>query len=267
MARTRVSREQAQSFDQVAWDYDRLGELNGRDHVGRWLEHVVLPGGRRALDLGCGSGKHAILLAARFEHVDAVDLAAPMIAVARARRQLANISYRQADLHDVDGAAQYDLVLSVMTLHHVPDLHAALARIRRLVAPGGRLVIVDVYDIDQEPGRRSPAQTMHQLIGVHIPLRVRLQVLAALRFGAGLVRDKPAVAWERYRLSTRPAWLDHLVSDRFFSRRELERCCAEEFAGYRFDVLGGPRGIGLVWDAPLVPAASAGIGLDTSSGG
>ena len=54
---------------------------------------------------------------------------------------------------------------------------------------------------------------------------------------------------EIYRLSIRRAWLDHRVSDRFFSREELIRCCDALFPGYRLDILGGPRGIGLVWDA------------------
>lgn len=65
-----------------------------------------------------------------------------------------------------------------------------------------------------------------------------------------LVRRGPAAAWEIYRLSTRRQWLDHRVTDRFFSRDELERSCQSLFPGYRFDILGGPRGIGLAWDAP-----------------
>jgi hypothetical protein len=70
-----------------------------------------------------------------------------------------------------------------------------------------------------------------------------------------LVRRGPATAWEIYRLSTRQDWLDHRVTDRFFSLDELERSCQSLFPGYRFDILGGPRGIGLVWDAPGDTAA------------
>ena len=49
-----------------------------------------------------------------------------------------NISYRQADLHELDDDGGYDFILSVLTLHHVPDLHAALCRVKGLLAPGGR---------------------------------------------------------------------------------------------------------------------------------
>jgi hypothetical protein len=53
--------------------------------------------------------------------------------------------------------------------------------------------------------------------------------------------------WQLYRLSVKRAWLDHIVSDQPFSRDELLRSGQDLFSGCRFDILGGPRGIGLVW--------------------
>jgi len=45
---------------------------------------------------------------------------------------------------------------------------------------------------------------------------------------------------------------DRVAADyhRFFNRAELERSCKQLLPGYRFDSLGGVRGIGLIWDAP-----------------
>jgi hypothetical protein len=83
-----------------------------------------------------------------------------------------------------------------------------------------------------------------------VPLRLRLRGLAVQQLGVNIVRRGLATAWQIYRLSTRPEWLDHRVSDRFFSRADLERSCGLVFPGYRFDRLGGLRGIGLIWDAP-----------------
>lgn len=217
MRRTTIRRAEAQSFDGVAEDYDRLGELNGNIAIGTWLDGMLPAAGGCALDLGCGTGRHAVQLAGRFEQVDAIDLSGPMIELARARRARPNITYRQADLHDVDGAGRYAFILSVLALHHVPDLHAALRHIKAL------------------------------------PLRSRLHALAVQRLSANLIRRGPAIAWEIYRLSTRREWLDHLVTDRFFSREELERSCETLFPGCRFGILGGTRGIGLVWDALLTP--------------
>lgn len=195
---------------------------------------VLLPGGGRALDLGCGTGRDAVLLAERFTHVDAVDLSLPMIEIARSKRSRPNVSYQRADLLETTGSGEYDLVLSVMALHHVPELWPALAHIKGLLASGGRLVLVDSY----------PAESVLERM---VPLRVRLHGMAVLRFGTNLVRRGPAIAWEIYRLQTRKEWMDHRVSDRFFSREELEQCCAALFPGCRLARLGGTV-IGLTWD-------------------
>jgi SAM-dependent methyltransferase len=236
MGRSAAARAAAQSFDRTAAGYDRMGDLNAGDGIGRWVEHALPPTGGRALDLGCGTGRHAVLLAGRFSHVDAVDLSRPMIELARAKRPRPNITYRQANLLDTAGAGQYDLVLSVMTLHHVPDLRAALAHVSDLLAPGGRLVLVDAY----------PAGSALQRL---VPLRPRLHAGAVMRLGTNLARHGPATAWEIYRLSTRREWLDHRVTDRFFTPALLDQCRAALLPGSTTERLGGTI-TGLTWDCP-----------------
>jgi len=235
MGLSAAARSAAQSFDRTAADYDRLGDLDENDSIRSWLVSVLPPAGGRALDLGCGAGRHAVLLAERFTHVDAIDLSLPMIEIARAKRSRPNVAYQQADLLEATGSGEYDLVLSVMTLHHVPDLHAALAHIKQLLAPGGRFVLVDPF----------PAESVLQRL---VPLRPRLHAGAVLRLGTNLVRRGPATAWEIYRLSTRREWLDHRVSDRFFRPEELEQCCATLFPGCKMEPLGGTV-VGLTWDS------------------
>jgi ubiquinone/menaquinone biosynthesis C-methylase UbiE len=63
-----LSWQEAQSFDRLAELYDRLGELSN-DAVGDWLPSVLPPRRSRALDLGCGAGRHAVLLADWFEQI------------------------------------------------------------------------------------------------------------------------------------------------------------------------------------------------------
>src|SRR5260370_24461451 len=101
-----------------------------------------------------------------------------MMGGAGGKRSRANITYQQADLVQTTGSGEYGLVLSVMTLHHVPDLQAALAHIKELLAPGGRIVLVDSY----------PAESALQRL---VPLRPRLHAGAVLRLWTTPVRRLP----------------------------------------------------------------------------
>lgn len=191
-----------QSFDRLAEQYDRLAELGPGDFA-RYLTSVLPDHGSAALDIGCGSGRHAVLLAERFDSVLGVDLSAPMIELGRRKRARPNVAYDVKDLMDVDGGP-YDLVLSVGTLHHVPDLEAALAKIRGLVARGGTAILADlVANRDRLPKWFFRAGAVLQL---------------ARDLGA-----RRASAWERFRLATHPAWIDHLASDRYLSAAEFDR--------------------------------------------
>ncbi|MDA0567948.1 class I SAM-dependent methyltransferase [Streptomonospora sp. S1-112] len=232
---TDAARERAQSFDHVAAEYERLAELTGDDGVGAWLPGVLpdasAASGGRALDLGCGTGRHTLVLAERFAHVEAVDLSRPMLDIARAKRSRLNVVYRCGDLLAEDGGptGRYDFVLSVRTLHHVADLEAALRRIRRLVAPGGRAVLIDVVS-------RRPSVPRWWLRGGLLRKLLR-----------NTLRRGPAEAWEVYRLSS-GAWLDHRVSDRYLSRAEFERRYGSVFPEGAFTSAAGA--CALVWDAP-----------------
>ena len=185
MRRTAVAVAEAQSFDRVADDLDLLAELAGDELVSSWLESVLPPTGWHAIDLGCGPGRHAVLLAGRFERVDAIDLSGPMIELARARRARPNISYLQGDLRQAGQAGHYGLVLCVRTLHHVPDLHAALSHLKSLLAPGGRLVVMDSYPAEADLG------PLRRMLHRAVPLRPRLHALAVQALATNLVRRGP----------------------------------------------------------------------------
>jgi ubiquinone/menaquinone biosynthesis C-methylase UbiE len=234
-----LSREQAQSFDRLAESYDRHGELEQErweNWTGGWVRSVLPESGARALDAGCGTGRHAVILAERFGHVDGVDLSGPMIELAEARRPLPNLRYRRCDLRDLTVADEdrYDFILSILTLHHVPDLHAALSNLKSLLAPGGRLAVMDLYVV----GMQWP----------HWTLRGRLHALFVLRLARDLLRRGRATAWEIYRLSTGPG-LDHRVSDRYFRLDELEQSCRALFPGCTIEPLSSDHDFAVVWDA------------------
>jgi len=221
------------SFDQLAVNFDRFAELVGGP-LSDYLVSVLPDQGGRAVDLGCGTGRHAAMLAGRYRTVLAVDISAPMLQLAQARRPLANITYQHRDLcslhPDIDGT--FDLIVSAYALHHVPALYQTLCGIRALCAPGGRVVLVDNV-------AATPAVPRRWFIS-----QARRTLASDL-----LGRRRPvAQAWELYRLNTDPAWLDHLTTDRFLSPDQFARCYAQVFPGARFTDLYRTRT--MCWDAP-----------------
>ncbi len=223
----------ARSFDEIAASFDRFAELVGGP-LNAYLDSVLPQGGERAVDLGCGTGHHAAMLAARYRQVLAVDVSAPMLQLARDRRHRPNITYQERDLRSVraDGDGTFDLVLSTHALHHVDDLERSLLGIRELVAPGGRVVLVD----NVAP---TPA----------VPRRWFVNEAVRTLVGDLLRRRRPAgEAWELYRLNTDPAWLDHVTTDRFLSPEEFAQHYGQVFPGARFTDLYRTRA--MCWDAP-----------------
>ncbi|MFG2799288.1 class I SAM-dependent methyltransferase [Streptomyces pseudovenezuelae] len=96
----------------------------------------------RALDVGCGAGDLARLLAARATRVHGIDSDERIIG--RARESTGPglpVTFAVADALAYDEGSPYDVITCVAVLHHLP-LTEALIRFRRQLAPGGTLVIV-----------------------------------------------------------------------------------------------------------------------------
>ncbi|WP_328932642.1 MULTISPECIES: class I SAM-dependent methyltransferase [unclassified Streptomyces] len=103
---------------------------------------AVPEGCRTALDVGCGDGLLARKLAGRAGSVTGVDRSPEMIRLARADVP-ENVTFVEADYLDGTSLADgtYDFVSAVAVVHHT-EFDNAVARLVRLLAPGGRLVIV-----------------------------------------------------------------------------------------------------------------------------
>ena len=101
--------------------------------------------GSRVLDLGCGPGLVATLLAAEGCRVTGVDLSRRSVEHARAeaRRRGQQIEYRVQDFRHLSEEGEYDLVLQSygeLSTLSPGDLDAVLTGVRRALAPGGHLV-------------------------------------------------------------------------------------------------------------------------------
>ena len=103
-------------------------------------------------DLGCGTGQVAELVAPFVERVVAVDGSAEMLSAARERlRKLKNVILRKGVLEKLpvqDGSL--DAAVLMLVLHHLPDPVAALSEARRVLRPGGKLLIIDMYPHERE---------------------------------------------------------------------------------------------------------------------
>ncbi len=120
------------------------------------------------LEVGCGTGSTALLLADGVEHITASDVSPNMIAVGveKAREQgVSNIDFVTADLFDsVLDRGAYDAVLAHNMLHLLEDIPAAVRRIGGLLKPGGIFISKTVC----RPGPGAPLK--FRLMRVILPL-------------------------------------------------------------------------------------------------
>jgi ubiquinone/menaquinone biosynthesis C-methylase UbiE len=133
---------QLKSFDRVAHLYDATRGLppTAEAVVADGLAHLLEGAGARSLlDLGVGTGRIAVPLAARGYPAVGVDISPGMLAVLRAKGSNVQPLLAEATrLPFRDGA--FDATLLVHILHLVPDMEAALAETIRVVRPGGLLL-------------------------------------------------------------------------------------------------------------------------------
>ena len=142
--------ETAQTFfARLAPKWDELRSLHVCETI---VEAAVLDAlGDRPIgsliDLGTGTGRMLGLLAPLAGRATGLDSSHAMLSVARAnleRQGLSRVDLRQGDIHAPPFArASFDLVVVHQVLHYLDDPARALRGAARLVAPGGRLLVVD----------------------------------------------------------------------------------------------------------------------------
>ena len=180
----------------VEWDPESylatmLAEVPGYEALQEQVVRATLGGDvRDALELGTGTGETALRVLAR--HPDArwvgIDASEPMLA--RARERLPHADLRRARLEDALPPGPFDLVVSVLAVHHLDaaakrDLFRRVASVLR---PAGRFVLGDVIVPDRPEDARVEIDNV-----VDVPDRLDDQL-----------------AWLRdARLSVDVPWLEH----------------------------------------------------------
>jgi SAM-dependent methyltransferase len=150
---------------------------------------ALLPGGATLLDLGVGTGTMAAELAPGVGRVIGVDREQAMLdAAARRCAGLDNVELLRASLDDLPlESDRADIALALLVLHLQAQVGPVLAEARRVVRPGGRLVVLDMMEHDREAYRQAMG---HQHLGFD-PGRLAEQVRRA---GFPEVRCRPLPA-------------------------------------------------------------------------
>jgi len=134
--------------------YDRWSEIYDQEEnplIG--LEEPVVRealgdvAGLEVLDLGCGTGRHALWLAGAGASVTAVDFSAGMMEKAWAKPGAERVRFVVHDLHErlPFADAAFDRVVSGLVLEHLEDLAAFFGEARRVLKPGGRAVVSGMH--------------------------------------------------------------------------------------------------------------------------
>lgn len=135
--------EFAEAYDALYSEKDYAAEVTLLE---RAIQRHGAPGTRRVLDVGCGTGRHALELSSRGFDVVGVDRSSSMLAIAQARAP--SLRFLEADMTEVDVGETFDVVvilfaaLSYQTT--AEGILRALGAARRHLRPSG-LLIADVW--------------------------------------------------------------------------------------------------------------------------
>lgn len=153
------------------------------------------PAGLRIVDIGCGTGRHALRLATSGAEVTAVDFSDGMLALAKQKPGASLVRWIHHDL--VGGLplddSVYDRVLCALVLDHVSDCRALFAEFARLVRPaslGGRVVVSVMHPAMMLRGvqaRFTHPQSGHKIHVASVANQISDYVMAAVSAGLRIV--------------------------------------------------------------------------------
>jgi len=133
----------------------------------RMIVEAARPGPEdTVLDVACGGGIVVCAFAPHVRQATGIDVTPAMLDEAQrlaAEKGLTNVGWRQGDVNALpfeDG--RFTIVVTRFSVHHFPDPAAVLREMARVCAPGGRLVVVDMY-ASQDPAKAAEFNRLERL--------------------------------------------------------------------------------------------------------
>jgi SAM-dependent methyltransferase len=212
-------------FDRAAGYYDQtrgLPAVVGEQVADRIDRAVGIEAGRgdnggRLLEIGVGTGRISLPLHRRGRRLLGIDLSAPMLDRYRAKAAAEGLDAPAVLLADAIRLpfrkASFDAVIEVHVLHLIPSWREAVAEVRRVLRPGGTLLISRRrWDRSEGKGPRALVRQRHARILEEWGLRPRGvgvrgddEVIGALTELGGRVEELAPVSWREPE-----TWAEHL---------------------------------------------------------
>lgn len=214
----------AGSEQTVATDYDDFAEAYAAETEsnlinGYYTRPAILDlagdvTGRRILDVGCGAGPLLAALRERGALVAGIDSSTKMVELAKQRLgdgPVLRVADLAAPLPFPDGA--FDDVVACLVLHYLEDWTAPLAELRRVLVPGGRLIVAvnhpwvyklirpegDYFATEQWSDEYTFSGQTAVLTNWHRPLHAMASAFTAAGFRIAVVSEPPPATGARER--------------------------------------------------------------------
>ena len=199
-------------------EFDRDWTL---EHLHRYLLACELAAGKTVLDISCGDGYGAAMLARHAAQVTGVDIDTPTVERARGKYVADNLRFLQGSATDIPlDDDSVDLVISFETIEHLMEQDRMLYEIRRVLRPEGFLLISspDKYEYSDVPGYHNEfhlkelyRQEFEALLQKHFSRHALLGQRVVFGSLIASAETRPFLSWSKVEEQGRTEGLAHAV--------------------------------------------------------
>jgi len=134
------------------WDKSNMHRERATAIASEIIKHIPLNREMMALEFGAGTGLLSFMLKNHLKEITLIDNSDGMVKVLNEKlkaEKADNLKVVKADLeHENLSPGSFDLIYTLMVLHHVGDIETIIKKFHDLLIPGGYLAIADLYSED-----------------------------------------------------------------------------------------------------------------------